>query len=36
MSILQILVKGGFIMIFLALCSIIALAILFEDRKSVV
>jgi len=30
MSILQILVKGGFIMIFLGLCSIIALAILFE------
>jgi len=30
MSILQILIKGGFIMIFLALCSIIALAILFE------
>jgi len=30
MTILEILVKGGFIMIFLALCSIIALAILFE------
>ena len=30
MSLLQLIVKGGFMMIPLALCSVIALAILFE------